>query len=157
VKFHDGTPFDARAAKWNLDRWVGKKRHNFFATSTAIKQVTATDESTLTLTLSKPYEPLLQELSFVRPVRFLSPASVDSKQKFTKPVGTGPWRLQSSSTNAATLIRNDAYWGPTPGPERVEFAVKKDSQTRVSALRAGEVDLIGGAYMSPITPTERRA
>ena len=37
VTFQDGTPFDAKAAKWNFDRWVGKKRHDFFATSTTIR------------------------------------------------------------------------------------------------------------------------
>ncbi|MGH8930231.1 MAG: nickel ABC transporter substrate-binding protein, partial [Egibacteraceae bacterium] len=31
-----------------------------------------------------------------------------------------------------------------------------DSQTRVSALRAGEVDLIGGQNMAPILPIEAR-
>jgi len=154
VKFHDGTPFDAKAAKWNFDRWVGKKRHDFFATSTVIKRVEATNPTTLTLTLRKPYEPLLQELTFARPVRFLSPASVGADGKFAKPVGTGPWRLESSSRTGAKLVRNEDYWGAKPGPERVEFKVLKDSQTRVSALRTDEVDMIGGSYSSAITPTE---
>ncbi|MGH2943383.1 MAG: ABC transporter substrate-binding protein [Solirubrobacteraceae bacterium] len=154
VTFHDGTPFDAKAAKWNFDRWVGKERHDFFATSTVIDKVEATDPRTLTLTLKEPYEPLLQELTFARPVRFLSPASAGSDGAFKKPVGTGPWRLRSSSRTAATLVRNAGYWGRKPGPERVEFKVLKDSQTRVSALRSGEVDMIGGSYNSPITPTE---
>lgn len=154
VTFQDGTPFDAKAAKWNFDRWVGKKRHNFFATSTTIRKVEATDPSTLTLRLRKPYDPLLQELTFARPVRFLSPASVGKDGKFSKPVGTGPWRLRSSSRTTAELVRNDDYWGPQPGPERVRFTVTKDSQTRVAALRTGEVDMIGGSYLSPITPVE---
>lgn len=154
VKFHDGTLFNAKAAKWNFDRWVGKKLHNFFATSTVIKKVEAPDASTLTLTLRKPYQPLLQELSYVRPVRFLSPASVGADGKYTKPVGTGPWRVRSTTPTAAKLVRNDDYWGPKPKLERVDFSVTKDSQTRVSALRAGEVDVIGGSYLSPITPIE---
>lgn len=36
----------------------------------------------------------------------------------------------------------------------MSFRVIPDSQTRVSALRSGEVDLIGGSYLAPITPLE---
>jgi nickel ABC transporter nickel/metallophore binding protein len=154
VTFQDGTAFDAKAAKWNFDRWVAKKKHSFFATSTVIKRVEATGPYALTLRLRRSYQPLLQELSYVRPVRFLSPSSVGADGKFAKAVGTGPWLLRSSSPTAATLVRNDRYWGAKPGLDRVEFRVIKDSQTRLAALRAGEVDVIGGSYMSPITPTE---
>ncbi|MGH3938024.1 MAG: ABC transporter substrate-binding protein [Pseudonocardiaceae bacterium] len=154
VRFHDGAPFDAPAVKWSFDRWVGKEDYGFLRTSTVIQRVEATDSDTVTLTLSEPYEPLIQELSIVRPVRFLSPASVSADAAFSQPVGTGPWRFESSSSTEAVLVRNDDYWGGTPTLERVRFTVIPDSQTRVSALRSGEVDLIGGSYLAPITPLE---
>ncbi len=154
VRFHDGTPFDAQAVKWNFDRWVGKEDYGFFRTSKVIQKVEATDPDTVTLTLSEPYEPLIQELSIVRPVRFLSPASVVADAAFARPVGTGPWRFESSSPTDAVLVRHDDYWGDAPSLGRVSFRVIPDSQTRVSALRSGEVDLIGGSYLAPITPLE---
>lgn len=154
VQFHDGTPFDAHAVKWNFDRWVGKEDYGFFRTSTVVQKVEATDPDTVTLTLSEPYEPLIQELSIVRPVRFLSPASVAADSAFARPVGTGPWRFESSSATEAVLVRHDGYWGDAPSLGRVSFRVIPDSQTRVSALRSGEVDLIGGSYLAPITPLE---
>ncbi|MGH3914125.1 MAG: ABC transporter substrate-binding protein, partial [Pseudonocardiaceae bacterium] len=43
VRFHDGTPFDAPAVKWNVDRWVGKEDYGFFRTSTVVQRVEATD------------------------------------------------------------------------------------------------------------------
>lgn len=55
VQFHDGTPFDAQAVKWNFDRWVGKEDYGFFRTSTVVQKVEATDPDTVTLTLSEPY------------------------------------------------------------------------------------------------------
>ncbi|MGH3615919.1 MAG: ABC transporter substrate-binding protein [Pseudonocardia sp.] len=154
VRFHDGTPFDAAAVKWNFDRWVGKEDYNFFRTSEVVQTVEVTDADTVTLTLSEPYEPLIQELSIVRPVRFLSPGSVNPDATFNQPVGTGPWRVESSSITDATLVRNDGYWAEKPTLDRVDLAVIPDSQTRVSALRSGEVDLIGGSYLAPITPVE---
>ncbi len=171
VTFHDGTPFDAEAVKWNFDRWVGKEDYSFFRTANVISQVNVVDPATVELVLTEPYPPLLQELSIVRPVRFLSPASVGPDAStasrpsspapaggpdgaFAEPVGTGPWRLESSSETGAVLVRYDGYWGEQSSIDRVEFKVIPDSQTRVSALRSGEVDLIGGAYLAPVTPVE---
>lgn len=154
VKFHDDTPFDEQAAKWNLDRWVGKESHSWLAASKIIKAVEVPGPMKLRLRLGRAYDPLLQELTFTRPPGFMSPKAVDASGKFTKAIGTGPWRLEQITTTAASLVRNDGYWGAKPKIDRVEFSVRKDSQTRVSALRAGEVDMLGGSYLAPISPTE---
>lgn len=154
VTFHDGEPFDADAVAWNFDRWVGGEDYSFLRASQVIEDVSATGPSTVTLSLSEPYQPLLRELSVVRPVRFLSPTSTDAGGTFAEPVGTGPWRYGSSSTTGAVLTRNDDYWGETPVLDEVEFSVLPDSQSRAAALRSGEVDLLGGAYLAPLSPTE---
>lgn len=154
VTFHDGTPFDEQAAKWNLDRWIGKDSHDWLATSKIIKKVETPGPMKLRLGLERAYDPLLQELTFTRPPGFLSPKAVDASGKFREAIGTGPWKLDQISTTEANLVRNDAYWGTKPKIDRVEFRVRKDSQTRLSALRSGEVDLLGGSYLAPITPTE---
>lgn len=157
LRFTDGTPVDAAAVKWNFDRWVGNKRFSFFRASQVISSVEAPDPGTVVLTLSEPYEPLLQEMSIVRPVRLLSPKSVAADGAFQNPVGTGAWKLVSSGATGAVLERNDDYWGPKPRLERLEFKVIPDSQARVDALTNGEVDLVGGAYLAPITPVEAQS
>ncbi|QHY98790.1 Nickel-binding periplasmic protein precursor [Streptomyces sp. S4.7] len=156
VTFTDGTPFDSAAVKWNFDRWVGKKEFTFFRASQVISAVDTPDKDTVRLTLSEPYEPLLQELSIVRPVRLLSPKAATADGTFRKAVGTGAWKLESNSATGAKLARNDDYWGTEPKLERVEFKVVPDSQARLDALTNGEIDLIGGAYMAPITPIEAK-
>ncbi|MGE3288828.1 MAG: ABC transporter substrate-binding protein [Pseudonocardia sp.] len=155
VRFHDGTDFDAAAAKFNMQQWVGKEKFSFLGSSTAISAIETPEPHTLVLRLSAPYPPLLQELTIVRPVRFLSPASAPGGV-YSTPVGTGPWRYESSTDTTGAFVRNDDYWGPKPALQRVEITVIPDSQTRVSALRAGEVDLIGGGYLSPINAVEAR-
>ncbi|BCJ56922.1 ABC transporter substrate-binding protein [Micromonospora endophytica] len=157
VRFTDGTPVDAAAVKWNFDRWVGNKRFSFFRASQVISSVEAVDADTVRLTLTEPYEPLLQELSIVRPVRLLSPQSAAPDGAFQNPVGTGAWKLGSQSATSVVLERNDDYWGPKPQLERLEFSVIPDSQARVDALTNGEIDLIGGAYLAPITPVEAKS
>lgn len=157
VTFHDGTPFDAKAVKWNFDRWVGKPDYSFFRASEVITSVQVIDADSVKLTLSEPYEPLLQELSIARPVRFLSPASVGADGKFVTAVGTGPWTFVSNDATGAVLQRNDTYWGTKPLLDRLEFKVIPDSQARVAALRNGELDVIGGSYLAPLTPVEAKS
>ncbi|WBB81239.1 ABC transporter substrate-binding protein [Micromonospora sp. WMMD882] len=157
VRFTDGTPLDAAAVKWNFERWVGNKRFAFFRASQVITSVQAPDPDTVVLTLAEPYEPLLQEMSIVRPVRLLSPRSVAADGAFARPVGTGPWKYVSHDATGAVLERNDDHWGPKPKLKRLEFTVIPDSQARADALGNGEIDLIGGGYLAPITPVEAKA
>ena len=154
VTFQDGTPFDAEAARFNLERWVGVPDHNWLGAANYISSIDAVDDSTLELTLSRPYYPMLQEMSLTRPVRFLSPDSVGPDGEFQEPVGTGPWMLDSDSDTETVLTRNDSYWGDQPTLSRVEFVVIPDPQARVAALQAGDVDVLGGEYLAPLAPED---
>ncbi len=149
--FHDGTPFNAEVAKWNLERWVGTQLHDWLPTTTRITSVEAPDESTVVLTLGEAYYPAIQDLTLVRPVRFLSSEGVDDAGEFDEPVGTGPWKVESLSDTRAVLVRNEAYWGEKPELDKLVIEVILDGQTRVAALLSGEVDIIGGAYLGGVS------
>ena len=151
VTFHDGTPFNAEAVKWNLERWVGSDRHNWLPTTSRVTSVETPDQSTVVLTLSESYYPAMQDLALVRPVRLLSPGGVDSEGEFAEPVGTGPWKVESLSDTRAQLVRNEAYWGEQPKIDEIVIEVILDGQTRMAALLSEEVDVIGGEYLSGIS------
>lgn len=145
VTFHDGTPFDATAAKWNLERWVGGKDHDWLPTATDVKSIETPDKYILVLRMKQPYYGALQELALVRPVRFLSPKAADAAGNFLKPVGTGPWQVQQdNSTQRAVFVPYKNYWGTKPKLDEVVFDVIPDPQTRVAALLSGQAKLIGG-------------
>ncbi|MGN9908902.1 ABC transporter substrate-binding protein [Phytohabitans sp. LJ34] len=152
VTFSDGTAFTAPVAKTDMERWIGDTP--FLGVSRQTKVIEAPDERTLVLRLTDPYYPALQELTLMRPVRFRSPASFDAAGNFVKPIGTGPYKLESSSQTEIVLVRNDTYWGGRPNLDRVVFAVMPNSQARLAALKAGEVDVIGGDYLAPLAPEE---
>lgn len=156
VMFHDGEKFNAAAAKWNFDQWVGKKDHNWLGATNLISKVDAADESTLVLTLSEAYSGLLQDLAIIRPVRFLSPKGLNADGTLSAPIGTGPWKWVSGDDTQTVLARSDDYWGPKPGLDKVVFKVITDSQARLAALQRGEVDMIGGEYLAPIAPEEAK-
>ena len=155
VKFSDGTDFDAEAAVFNLKRWIGNDLY-FALTSSQVESLEALDKYTLKIVYKEAAYPILTELTYPRPVRFLSPVSItdDGDQpggRFTGPVGTGPWMLESYiKEEEFTLIPNPHYWGQKPKVGRIRFKVVPDGQARVLALKSGEVDIVGGDLIGKI-------
>ncbi|WP_236794214.1 ABC transporter substrate-binding protein [Amycolatopsis sp. GM8] len=156
VKFSDGTPWTAEAAKKSLDMWIGDANlKDFVVTSAVVSAVTATDDLTLTLSLSKPYAYVLRDLSLVRPVRFLSPKAFGADGKYGgQPIGTGPWVVKSNGPTETVLTRNPGYWGTAPEFAEVDLKVIPDAKTRLTALRSGDIDLIGGDWTGPMLPED---
>lgn len=154
VVFQDGTPFDAAAVKWNFERWIGLDSTSWMNSSRLFKSLDIVDNHHVTLHFNEPPLGLLQELTYIRPVRFLSPKSVAADGAYVAPVGTGPWKQTNASESGSVFERFDAYWGEKPGFATLELKVLPDSRNRMAALRAGDIDLIGGAYVSPLTATE---
>lgn len=154
VVFQDGTPFDATVAKWNLERWMGAEKFTWMNSSRLFKSVDLIDDFHIAINFREPVLGLLQELSYTRPPRFISPASVKEDGSFGEPIGTGPWKQVSADDTQSVFERFDGYWGPKPSFERLEAKVLPDPRTRVSALRAGELDLLGGAWIAPLAPID---
>ena len=155
VKFHDGTPFDADAVKWNYDRFWNEDAPHFYPTAKAylgyytrwVKNVEVIDPMTVKITLTTPnYEFLrLGVLSCGQP-RMVSPTAVEKlgNDGFVRnPVGTGPFKFAEIEPNVKTiLVRNDDYWGPKPKLDSILFRPLEDPATRVNALEVGEVHII---------------
>ncbi|MGG6269303.1 nickel ABC transporter substrate-binding protein [Leptolyngbya sp. AN03gr2] len=151
VQFSDGTPFNAVAAKANFEQILqNRKEHDWLELVQAIDRVEALGDRTLQLFLKTPYYPVLQELTLIRPVRFLSPKafpeSGTTAQGIKAPIGTGPWILADYRKDTyAVFKRNETYWGQKPALEQVTVKIVPDSETRVLAFERNEVDLIYGS------------
>jgi nickel transport system substrate-binding protein len=157
VTFSDGTPFDAEAAKWNVERWAGKPDFSWIGISDAMESVTTDGAHGLVMKLKRPAPAGLMELAFIRPVRFLSPKAVDASGNQTAPIGTGPWVITANDNSHTTLVKNETYWGPAPAFSGVELLVVPDELARANGLRAGDLDIIGGDWVSPLSPRRARA
>jgi len=80
VLFHDGTVWNCQAAKINFDHvFAGGLKtadwHGWYGLVTHIDSWECLDEMTLRITNKIKYAPFLQELTYIRPLRMLSPAS----------------------------------------------------------------------------------
>lgn len=150
VTFSDGTPFDSKAVRMNLETVLANRAsHDWLELVAQIDRVETPDARTVRLVLKNAYYPTLQELALIRPVRFLSPsafpASGNTAEGIKAPIGTGPWKLvETRKGEYDVLERNDAYWGKKPAIKRIVVRVIPDPNTRLVALQAGELDLVFG-------------
>lgn len=149
VKFSDGTPFDAKAVEFSIKRWANKPQHSWLNVSKNLKNIEIIDDYTIKLSFNAGYYRTLTELTYPRPLRIMSPTSVEPKGdpngKFVKPIGTGPWKVEEYiKEKQTTFIKNDNYWGEKPKINKLVFKVIPDPQTRALALQSGEIDLSGG-------------
>ena len=140
VKFHDGADFDCSVVKLNFDHvWAGDLTspdwHGWYGLPTALSDWSC-DGETFVLNTREPYYPLLQELSYIRPMRMLSPnafvggAASDPYTQNSCPTGwgtvaatadhaevtcagttaiagTGPFMFQSRTPNADNADHDD--------------------------------------------------
>jgi nickel transport system substrate-binding protein len=158
--FTDGHPFNADSAIWNLKLWMGVEDNSWIQASKYFSEVTKVDESTIEIKFAQPVPGLTYELSYVRPVRFLSPSSVNADGTMKAPVGTGPWIVEDNSASGSTFVRNDKYWGEKPSFSKLQITVMPDSRSRVDAMRSDALDIVGGgaaALTSQEADTLRRA
>lgn len=149
VEFSDGTPFNAKAVKFSVQRWANKPQHSWLNISKNLEKIKIIDEYTIKLSFNTGYYRTLTELTYPRPLRIMSPTSVepmgDPNGKFVKPIGTGPWKVEKyTKDKQTTFVKNNNYWGEKPKVDKLVFKVIPDPQTRVLALQSGEIDLSGG-------------
>lgn len=157
VTFHDGAPWNAAAMKWNLDRWITLEAHSWINHARLFDGLTILDDHTVEMRFREPPLALMYEMTYVRPVRFLSPTSVAADGAYKTPVGTGPWQQVSATDVESVFEAFPGYWGDKPSFNRLEMKVLPDSRSRMTALRAGEIDVIGGDFLSPVTANEAQA
>jgi peptide/nickel transport system substrate-binding protein len=155
VQFHDGTPFDAEAVCYNLERIVDPDTKSAKAASLLgpYEACQTVDEYTVEVSFKTPYAPFLSAASQV----YLAMASPTALAKWGEEyqfhqAGTGPFALKEYvPKDHLTLVRNPDYnWAPDffqhQGPaylQEVVFRFYEDPATRAPALESGEVDVMG--------------
>jgi len=140
VKFQNGEPFNARTVKFAFERAGAEKSTNkdkrTFASMDAIQAV---DDHTLVI-VNKELDPDFLFLMGQGTAIIVEPKSADTNA--TKPVGTGPYKLDSwSKGSSVTLSKWDGYRNPSAAKiRRVTFRFISDPAATVAALLAGDVD-----------------
>jgi peptide/nickel transport system substrate-binding protein len=158
VKFHDGTPFNADAVIFNLDRYNNPKSPQYDAPLGAlvalslgsIASYTKVDDMTVKIVTKVPDAHLPSDFTTVY---MASPTAVtkEGNDGFgANPVGTGPFKFGSLTRGQElVLLANKDYWDGAPKLDKLILKPIPDPSTRIAALKSGEVNWI--EYPNPDT------
>jgi len=147
VRFHDGEKLTADAVIANFARYrkVSPKSSPFYTLNIdtsypGLQNIAKVDELTLRLSFKDPQPTLPYAMAnFASPI--YSPNSFDENGDFKGlPQGTGPFKLIEHQKDAFALLEaNPDYYGPKAKTGKIRVRVIPDPDTRLAALKAGEI------------------
>jgi peptide/nickel transport system substrate-binding protein len=154
VRFHDGTPFNADAVKFTLDRVVdpATKAGQSHDQLGPYDHTEVIDDHTVRVVMKQPYAPLLTNLNGY--LGIVSPTAVQSMglAEFARhPVGTGPFVFKEwvpkdhvTLTKNADYTWSSSYFQHTGAAylDQVVFKVIPDASVRTGTLKTGETQII---------------
>ncbi len=143
VVFHNGDRFDARVAKWNLERAADAQNGNphpeYFE---GIQRIDMPDTHTLVIRLNAVDALFIAHLAEGDAVMLPIDGHATAK---SEPIGTGPFKfVKWVRGDRVEMVRFDGYWNPfLPYLDRVTFRFIGDAAAQIAALKAGDIDVIG--------------
>lgn len=148
AKFSDGTPVTAEDVAHSFNRVLQPEDPAAPALMLGfvsfIDSVTAVDETTAEFKLKTPFPLFAQRIAVIKIVPKALTADAAASEAFdTKPVGSGPYKLESSNETVIEMVKNDEYNGPKPATvETMTWNTNVDGAARISDLESGRVQAI---------------
>jgi peptide/nickel transport system substrate-binding protein len=155
VKFHDGCPWNADSAIWNIDRLISDKSPAFSplnyararARTNNFDHAEKIDDYTIAI-YTKSVESLFPyNMPFVLMMSqcAMEKAGNDYQVYAMAPSGTGPYKFDKVVVHERLeLVKNADYWDAkrVPKQDRVVLLPMPEASTRVAALLSGQVEFV---------------
>jgi peptide/nickel transport system substrate-binding protein len=147
IKFWNGKPLNAHAAKYTFDRMsdanLRKQGLNDpFPKRVGLDHVKLIDDYTIDVVLKKPNIIFPLFLAFVQ---ILEPGYYSShtpQETAIKPMGSGPWMFKEwIKDDHITVVANPNYWRGKPHIDEVTYRPVAEKSTRLAMLETGEIDI----------------
>ncbi|MEZ4636605.1 MAG: ABC transporter substrate-binding protein [Caldilineaceae bacterium] len=156
VTFHDGTPFNAEAVAWNIDRWKNPdNEYRFgrtfeyydieFGDTLPIEEANVIDEYTIEIVLGAPSGVLLSKLAMGFVFGIQSPTAImEQGDTYGTPagtsVGTGPFKFVEWVPDDRIILEdNEDWWGDGPKLGGLIFRSIPDNSARFAEMLAGTI------------------
>ena len=150
LTFSDGTPFDADAVKYNMDRHIDPDVGSTAAALLSmVDSVEAPDETTVVFNLKNPFAnfPVLLSWDGSSTAGFIaSPTALEEhgEEYSAHAAGVGPFMLDTWSVDGeVVVVRNPNYWNADKEIrlDGIRFLSITDEQALYQAVQAGDVDI----------------
>jgi len=145
VKFHDGEPMDAEAAKFSLERHLTMQGSFRKPELVSIDHVDVVDPLTIKLVLKSPFSPLIAQLSDRAGMMVSPKAAKEAGDKFgLKPVCAGPYKFVERVQQDRIVVEKFAdYWNKDSiHIDRITYLPIIDATVRLANLKSGGLDLL---------------
>ena len=145
VKFHDGEPFDAEAAKYSLERHLTLPTSFRKPELASVDHIDVVDPLTIKLALKVPFSPLIAQLTDRAGMMVSPKAAKEAGDKFgLRPVCAGPYKFVERVQQDRIVFEKFAdYWNKdNVFIDRVVFLPIVDSTVRLANLKSGGLDMI---------------
>jgi len=143
IKFHNGEPFNAKVAKWNLERAIAENTKNIHPEYfRVIEKIETPDNNTLVTYLQDVDALFIAHMAEGDAVMLPMEGYANAN---TQPIGTGPFQfVKWVRGDRVEMVRFDGYWDPKlPYLDKVTFKFIGDASAQIAALKAGDVDVLG--------------
>jgi peptide/nickel transport system substrate-binding protein len=146
VAFSDGTPLNAQAVAYNIDRDLEPKYACICDSSFPVASIATPNDYTVVLHLSKPFSPIVYEFPGAAPNWIASPTALakQGELSFAKnPVGAGPFEVVTDVYNAQIVVkRNPGYWNKgRPYLNEITFESVGNDTSSYDAVQAGNAQV----------------
>src|ERR1700722_15156149 len=145
VKFQDGEPLDAEAAKFSIERHMTLPTSFRKSELASVDHVEVVDPLTIKLVLKTPYSPLITQLTDRAGMMVSPKAAKEEGDKFgLHPVCAGPYKFVERVQQDRMVFEKFAdYWNKdNVFIDRVVFLPIVDATVRLANLKSGGLDLI---------------
>src|ERR1700680_2848869 len=145
VTWSDGQPFTSDDVVFTLNLILKNPSIDLTGIGAAVKDGSAPDISTVRVTLSKPFNPIVWILGgqvFMLPKHTWSSVKGDPSQYAdANPVGTGPYIVKSFTPQQVDLVKNPKFWQPgKPQVDEVKIPAYASNDNAQLALQKGQID-----------------
>ena len=140
VEFHDGTPLDSAAIRANFEYFLANS--DFLFVPLPVKTIDDSQPDVIRFVFEAPYVDFTRNLTLLgmqSPKAIAAgPSAIDQH-----PVGSGPFEFVSQTQSVIEFKAFPRYWNKgKPHLARLNYQIIEDPGARISALQAGEINVV---------------
>ena len=147
VMFHDGTPWNADAVIFNIQRQLDDEDARGHVRLSIIQQMEAVDDHTVKIWIDEPNGDFIYIVAVGTDAYQISPTAwgEDGSTFHENPTGTGAFMFEAHEPQSEIrYVANPNYWQGAPLLDRLTIRIHGDTTVRLIEIESGNVHYVDG-------------